>query len=105
MAPFLKIRFLVPVEQVETAILNPTFKVSTPSTGTENRIFKKGAESVKTTHRKISDIIGCYNCPPETAIKNLKEKFDSAGSENNIPTKAHVSPGCSAENIDCRVFF
>ena len=42
-APPLKIRFLVPVEQVETAIFNTTFKVSTRSTCTENRIFKRGA--------------------------------------------------------------
>ena len=42
-ATLLRILFDVTVERVETVIFNPTFKVSTRSTDTENQFFKRGA--------------------------------------------------------------
>ena len=57
-------------------------------------IHYKNRQSVKTTHRKISDIFGSGNCPSE----NLVDKFESSSSVHNLLT-TRICPCRSTENI------
>ena len=76
----LRIWFDVTVERVKTAIFNPTFKVSTRSTGTENRIYKKGAmkkyidHAVKLAHYGSSILFDIWII---YIIQYLKNKFQT----------------------------